>query len=233
MICLLLHRFNSQDDTDVYNCSEAILLEIIKTFGAQNYVDPSNFAKSQNSDGWFITVDDGNSTDVFLAKFLSTYNFRAVFFINPGLINSQEHSSIADLRTIVELGHYLGNHSFEHLNLVKLNKTQVLRQIGFSIEWFQRNNFKEIKYFAYPWGRNNFFIRRIVKKMGYDYAFGVTSLKFDHKSPRLVLPRLAVTSQFDFANVSKLQNGRYFRRSESWFREFFRIFLTLKRRLID
>lgn len=231
MLSILLHRFNSEDEYDVYNCNSVILEQIIEVLGADNYVDPKDFAGSKNCEGWFITVDDGNSTDLELARFLSSRAMRAVFFINPGLIGGVNYASIEELRLIETLGHYIANHSFSHLNLIKLNNTEIFDQIRLAKEWIQKNGFNQLNYFAYPWGRNNFAIRRQVKNMGYEVAFGVTARKFDDCSPRGVLPRLAVTSSFDIAQLHRVLAMRNFGHAESWFREIFRILQTCKSKL--
>ena len=231
MLAILLHRFESVDRNDPYNCDRSVLEQLIAVLGVDNYVNPGEFASLFCTDGWFITVDDGNETDLSLAEYLAGLNLSAVFFINPGLIGQPGSATINELKSIVELGHHVANHTFTHENLISLSKKEIFEQIILAKKWMEKNNFSELEFFAYPWGRNNFLIRRIVKKAGYPMAFGVTGRKFGKNSPKMCLPRFTISSSFDVAALETLMIRRNFSQFESLIRESFRIFQTLKARM--
>jgi len=76
-----------------------------------------------------ITIDDSNMTDLEVAApILCEYGFRATFFAVASWINSHNHLTSRDLRTLVSMGMEIGSHSLTHCTISHMPLPEMRRE---------------------------------------------------------------------------------------------------------
>lgn len=77
---------------------------------------------------------------------------------------------IEDIQT---LGHTLGSHTFSHASLKVLSTCELQKEIVQSREEIEKATGKICKYFAFPFGTQNYFDKKSVDLVNriYDYSF--------------------------------------------------------------
>lgn len=133
-----------------------------------------------------LTLDDGpnpRSTEKILNLF-SKLEIKALFFCVGK--NVERYSEWT--KNILNEGHIIGNHTFNHKILTRLNKIDSLEEINsfnsLMIEKYDRN----VKYFRPPFGMVNFKTKKLMKETGmkcvmwnlltYDYKKDIKKVKF-------------------------------------------------------
>ena len=80
-----------------------------------------------------------------------------------------------DVQQLIELSEHplvtIGAHGISHSNLNYQTPRQQLHSINASKKWIEDTISKEVRWFAYPSGRNNLFSRMIVRICGFSGAF--------------------------------------------------------------
>lgn len=109
--------------------------------------------------------DDGGAGDPILAKILTSYGLRGIFFIpNNKKITDEQLLEIAE-------HHEIGGHTVSHYQDLKQLPDEVLDyEIQTNREWLQKLTGQEITKFCYPRGRYNDRVVDAVKRAGYSYA---------------------------------------------------------------
>ena len=133
-----------------------------------------------------LTLDDGpnpRSTEKILNLF-SKLEIKALFFCVGK--NVERYSEWT--KNILNEGHIIGNHTFNHKILTRLNKIDSLEEINrfnyLMIEKYDR----KVKYFRPPFGMVNFKTKKLMKETGmkcvmwnlltYDYKKDIKKVKF-------------------------------------------------------
>ncbi|MEC3914315.1 polysaccharide deacetylase family protein [Nocardia sp. CDC160] len=116
-----------------------------------------------------LTVDDGASPEVVGAyiKFAKDTGARFTFFVTANYDSWTTHR--AELRPLVESGQVqLGNHTWDHPDLVKLSAAEVSAQLS-KAKTFLHNNFgvDGTPYFRPPYGSHNATVDRVAADLGY------------------------------------------------------------------
>ncbi len=122
----------------------------------------SDFIWETYNDQILLTFDDGptvESTELIL-KLLDDRNLHAVFFCVGN--NVKLKTQLAKM--IIQSGHTLANHTFNHAVLTNLDKLLVSAEID-AFNYFVNDNLNySVKYFRPPHGKFNFRIKRILKQ---------------------------------------------------------------------
>ena len=66
----------------------------------------------------------------------------------------------------------IGNHSHSHEYLVEEDPEIIKRDIIKSIEIFEKKLGKNSEFFSYPFGEYSLEFKKIIKELGFKYAFG-------------------------------------------------------------
>jgi len=149
----------------------------------------SDFIWETSNNQILLTFDDGpviESTEMIL-DILKEHNKRGVFFC----VGNNVKKNPALVKKIIEARHIIGNHTFNHSILTKLDDASISAQID-SFNYFVNDNLNHtVKYFRPPHGKFNFRIKKILKKkkltnimwslLTYDYKndFGIVRNSID------------------------------------------------------
>lgn len=115
-----------------------------------------------------LTFDDGPSSQYTpaLLDLLKKYNVKATFF----MVASFAERNWEVVERIVEEGHEIGIHSFEHKNALIKGPWYTKRDFNNAIGIFNRYGWN-IKYYRPPWGHINLFTLKMVKKYNLHMVF--------------------------------------------------------------
>lgn len=109
-----------------------------------------------------LTFDDGphpKNTEKIL-DILNKYNAKATFFMLGE--NVERNSWIP--KKVIEQGSEIGTHTWDHKNLNKLNKEEILNQITSSCNKVKEFSNTEVKYFRPPYGNCNQQVKQIARE---------------------------------------------------------------------
>jgi len=119
------------------------------------------------------TFDDGLSDLLIIDKFLTDIgDIKFRFFISPYLIEKKVRTNTKFIKNklraemkplltwdqiglLIEKGHILGLHGYDHTDLNLLNKDQIIEDFESSIELLKKRISKKTNSFAFPFGRIN------------------------------------------------------------------------------
>jgi peptidoglycan/xylan/chitin deacetylase (PgdA/CDA1 family) len=142
-----------------------------------------------------LTFDDGPSTQTteLILKFLSNEKIKALFFC----VGKNAEYAKDLFRNLISEGHTIGNHSFNHKNLIWSRKAQVRREIE-SFNDLIKNEFNyKVNYFRPPYGRFDFRTQKIVSDL----------------NMKMVLWSLFLYDYKNDSNLIKLAVNKYLKRN--------------------
>lgn len=140
-----------------------------------------------------LTFDDGYKQCITnVLPILKKYNFSAFMFIVVDRIGSNKYLNIADIKKLYYNHIYIGSHTLNHLNLTKLNNTQLCNEIYFSKYKLESSLGFPVKYFSYPFGKYNKKIISIVNLSNYRLSFTTKSGMISKGDNNLLLKRIEV-----------------------------------------
>ncbi|MGP6139632.1 MULTISPECIES: LysM peptidoglycan-binding domain-containing protein [unclassified Jeotgalibaca] len=116
-----------------------------------------------------LTFDDGSDGTNFskILSVLSKHNVKATFFLTGSGTNN--HPSV--VKTAVNNGHDIGNHSFNHPDFTTLSTTQMLSQLSQTETIIKNTTGKSTKpFFRAPYGATNATVLNTVGNAGYTYT---------------------------------------------------------------
>jgi len=115
-----------------------------------------------------FTFDDfSRDACVKIADILKSLSTKGVFFVNTGVIRDGDDQ---DLIRELAKHHEVGSHSHSHLDLTQLPLNEVLQDLLKSREILHELTGREVKSFAYPYGRYNNDVISAVRKAGFTAA---------------------------------------------------------------
>ncbi len=112
-----------------------------------------------------LTFDDGPKEAELLNRMLDTldkHDAKAIFFVNGYRVKAQPEL----LKRIVERGHEIGNHAWDHLDLSKLPPDQVDAQIGDVQSIVKEWTGVKPRFFRPPFGASNEYVRKKAEAEG-------------------------------------------------------------------
>lgn len=138
---------------------------------------------------------------------LQKYGFTASNAVITGMIGAHEHMSEAQIRECVKAGIELLSHTVSHLDMSKLSKEQLKKELAESKDYLEKTFGVEVKGFVYPSGRYNNLAVQMVKDEGYEIAtttqYGEANLE---KNNMLLLPRVRIDNRDGYSGfVKKLE----------------------------
>ena len=180
-------------------------LEIIEKEGIR-FIHPKNFEESLSENKKdrkvLFTVDDGllsfykNAWPVLREKkipFILFVNTREV-----GSFNYMNWDQILELHKSKNVE--IGNHSHSHEYLVEESPDIIKKDILTSIEIFKKKLGKNSDFFSYPFGEYSLEFKKIIKDLGFSYAFGQHSGVIDDTKDLWELPRFPINEKYGEIN---------------------------------
>ena len=90
----------------------------------------------------------------------------------------------------------IGNHSHSHEYLVDENSEVIRNDILKSIKIFKEKLGKNSEFFSYPFGEYSLEFKKIIKDLGFKYAFGQHSGVIDETKDFFELPRFPINEKY-------------------------------------
>ncbi len=203
LISIMYHRFNENKypSTNIQMDVFKEQLEIIEKEGIK-FIHPKNFKKSltekKNQRKILLTVDDGLSSFYENAwPILRDKQIPFILFVNTrevGAFNYMSWEQILELYKSENVE--IGNHSHSHEYLVEEDPSVIKKDIMKSIEIFQDKLGKNSKFFSYPFGEYSLEFKKIIKDLGFEYAFGQHSGVIDETKDLWELPRFPINEKY-------------------------------------
>jgi peptidoglycan/xylan/chitin deacetylase (PgdA/CDA1 family) len=202
-----------------------ITLEQFINFREENENPPEN--------SLIITFDDG-TRDNYLVAFpiLNEFKFSGVFFLVTDYINetkvfswltpeehaiassqdNQEYWRSLNNNDILEMsaeGACFGSHTKSHCNLTSLESNERIHELEDSKMYLEKLLNKQVKCFAYPYGKMNKAIQRSVQKSGYKSAVSlIPGSNTVHTNP-YALRRILIYGQDSLSTFKRKVEGYY------------------------
>ena len=145
-----------------------------------------------------LTIDDGflsfykNAWPILKSKkipfilFVSTREVGAFNYMNWDQIKEISKEDFVEI----------GNHSHTHEYLADENNELIKKDIEKSISIFKKNLNKNSQFFSYPFGEYSNDFKKIIKNLGFKYAFGQHSGVMDETKDFYELPRYPINEKY-------------------------------------
>ena len=203
LISIMYHRFNESKypSTNIQIDIFKKQLEIIENEGIK-FVHPKDFERSlsqnKNERKILFTVDDGLLSFYENAwPILKTKKIPFILFVNTrevGTYNYMSWDQILELHKSENVE--IGNHSHSHEYLVDETPKVIKEDILKSIEIFKNKLGKNSDFFSYPFGEYSLEFKKIIKDLGFKYAFGQHSGVIDETKDLWELPRFPINEKY-------------------------------------
>ncbi|MDX2065368.1 MAG: polysaccharide deacetylase family protein [Fimbriimonadaceae bacterium] len=162
-------------------------------------LNPGELTRGRHQRHVVMTFDDAYDSAVRHAPpVLEAAGWRGTFFAVPGMAESawdQERArplaTEADLRTLVQRGHEVGNHSMTHPHLAGLPRRMVLDELHAAQQLLAAFGIRATT-MCYPYGSYDANVLRVVKRFGFRYAVTLRKGLVPADAPPLELPRVVV-----------------------------------------
>ena len=179
-------------------------LKFISHTEFEDLIDKNNVDKKV-----LLTIDDGYSS--FYKKawpILKKEKIPFIIFINTETIGSNGYMDWSEIKKISQYSFvHIGAHSHSHDYLVDKTDDQIRQDLELAKKLFQTKLNHETKFFAYPFGEYKNSYKKIVKDLGYLYAFGQHSGVVDKTKDKMELPRFPINEKYGkqerFSNILK------------------------------
>ena len=199
----MYHRFNESKypSTNIQLDVFKDQLEIIENENMQ-FIHPNDFGKKINQDKQerkvLLTIDDGLLSFYQNAwPILRDKKIPFILFVNTrevGAFNYMTWSQILELHKNENVE--IGNHSHSHEYLVEEKEEVIKNDIVKSINIFENKLGKNSDFFSYPFGEYSNEFKKIIKDLGFKYAFGQHSGVIDETKDYLELPRFPINEKY-------------------------------------
>ena len=90
----------------------------------------------------------------------------------------------------------IGNHSHSHEYLIDWSNEKIIDDLKTSISLFKKELKHSPKFFSYPFGEYSDSLKKIVKDLNFNYAFGQHSGVIDPTKDFLSLPRFPINEKY-------------------------------------
>lgn len=122
-----------------------------------------------------LTFDDAILTHYTnVAPLLKKYGFGATFFVceftSPPFSDTSKYLSWDKIAALSQMGFEIGNHTWHHKHVNKLDKTQLAAELGYIESQCAKYNIPKPVSFAYPGYDTSFKAVEVLIQMGYQYA---------------------------------------------------------------
>ncbi len=164
-----------------------ILETLLSQFTIVSYSQAVELWKSKEIDKPYLcfSCDDGFDNYFDAATIMREYEISGCVFVCPSMVGMTDKSKITlfnkerlkgppigfmdwdQLKQLKSMGHEIGNHTFDHLNLGELSVDQIQNQIGKAHESLIQN-LGHVNHFAWPYGKP-----ATIQKEAIDFAYSL------------------------------------------------------------
>ena len=203
LITLMYHRFeeNKYPSTNIRISDFKKHLEIIKKNNIR-FINPSNFktelSNNKKQRKILLTIDDG-----FLSFYKNAWPYLKekkipfILFVSTREIGSFNYMNWDQIKEISKEDFVeIGNHSHTHEYLIDENNEVIKADIQKSINIFRKELGKNSIFFSYPFGEYSVNFKKIIKSLGFKYAFGQHSGVIDETKNFFELPRFPINEKY-------------------------------------
>jgi peptidoglycan/xylan/chitin deacetylase (PgdA/CDA1 family) len=199
----MYHRFgeNKYPSTNIQIDAFKKHLEIIEKENI-NFINPNNFEKNlisrKNTRKILLTIDDGFESFYKNAwPILKEKKIPFILFISTREVGKFNYMSWKQIKEINKESFVLiGNHSHTHEYLINENSSVMKKDIEKSIEIFKKQLGRNSSFFSYPFGEYSLEFKKIIKTLGFKYAFGQHSGVIDETKDFYELPRFPINEKY-------------------------------------
>ena len=203
VISIMYHRFNENKYPST-NIQIDVFKEQLKVIEREKikFIHPKNFEKSllENKDQRKIlfTVDDGLLSFYQNAwPILKKKKIPFILFVNTREVGSYNYMNWEQILELYKDENVeIGNHSHSHDYLVEENPETIKKDIVKSISIFEDKLGQNSKFFSYPFGEYSLEFKKIIKDLGFKYAFGQHSGVIDETKDLWELPRFPINEKY-------------------------------------
>lgn len=133
-----------------------------------------------------ITFDDGYDDILQILPMLDEHRIKITVFVPTAFIgktnywdnfllkHKRRHLSEEQIKQLAAAGVEFGSHSHSHCDLSRLNDDAIEEELRRSKNVLEGLTGREVKYVAYPFGRNDRRVSAIARRLGYQAGFWAT-----------------------------------------------------------
>ena len=199
----MYHRFNENKYPST-NIQLEVFKEQLEIIDEQDikFIHPKNFRESlsNNKDERkiLLTIDDGLLSFYENAwPILKKNKIPFILFVNTREVGSFNYMDWDQIKEIHQSGYAeIGNHSHSHEYLVNERPEAIREDIVKSIKIFKDKLGKNSEFFSYPFGEYSLEFKKIIKDLGFKFAFGQHSGVIDETKDLWELPRFPINEKY-------------------------------------
>ena len=203
IISIMYHRFNENKYPST-NIQIDVFKEQLKIIEREKikFIHPNNFENSLSENKGqrkiLFTVDDGLLSFYQNAwPILKKKKIPFILFVNTREVGSYNYMNWEQILELYKDENVeIGNHSHSHEYLVEENPETIKKDIVKSIRIFEDKLGKSSKFFSYPFGEYSLEFKKIIKDLGFKYAFGQHSGVIDETKDLWELPRFPINEKY-------------------------------------
>ena len=199
----MYHRFNENKYPST-NIQIDVFREQLKIIEKEKikFIHPKNFEKSLSENKKerkiLLTIDDGLLSFYQNAwPILKEREIPFILFVNTREVGSFNYMSWEQILELYDNENVeIGNHSHSHEYLVEENPEVIKKDIVKSIKIFEEKLGRNSEFFSYPFGEYSLEFKKIIKDLGFKYAFGQHSGVIDETKDLWELPRFPINEKY-------------------------------------
>ena len=203
LISLMYHRFeeNKYPSTNIRIDDFEKHIKILQENNIR-FINPKNFENeiknNKKQRKILLTIDDGFSSFYQNAwPLLKKEKIPFILFVSTREVGAFNYMSWSQIREISKEDFVeIGNHSHTHEYLVDESKDLILDDIKKSISIFKDQLGKNSEFFSYPFGEYSLEFKKLIKSLGFKYAFGQHSGVIDETKDFYELPRFPINEKY-------------------------------------
>ena len=207
LVSIMYHRFDESKypSTNIQIDVFKEHLNIIYKEGIE-FIHPKDFKKSlhekKKNRKILLTIDDGLLSFYENAwPILKEKKIPFILFVNTREVGSFNYMNWDQIIELHKSGNVeIGNHSHSHEYLVDESSDFIKKDILTSIEIFQKKLGKNSDFFSYPFGEYSLAFKKIIKDLGFLFAFGQHSGVIDETKDLWELPRFPINEKYGEIN---------------------------------
>ena len=203
IITLMYHRFeeNKYPSTNIRN--EIFKLHIKEINNSQ--IEFINFEKFEklikngiDNNYVFLTIDDGYESFYLNAwPTLKEKKIPFILFVSTREVGKSGYMNWDQIKEISESDLVtIGNHSHSHDYLIDWDDNKIKSDLENSIKIFKEKLKYSPKVFSYPFGEYSSNLKKIIKDLNFEFAFGQHSGVIDVTKDFLELPRFPINEKY-------------------------------------
>ena len=199
----MYHRFeeNKYPSTNIKINNFIEHLDLIKK-NQFDFINPNDFESAilnqKEKKKILLTIDDGFKSFYDHAwPILKEQKIPFILFVSTREVGSYGYMNWAQIKEIAkEKFVHIGNHSFSHEYLVDRVQEEIVSDMNRAIIDFKNNLEYNSPFFSYPFGEYSNDFKKIVKDLGFKYAFGQHSGVVDETKDFYELPRFPINEAY-------------------------------------